>query len=241
MSARVGILSAIVMLAVIGLVTIERRSQVRLRAEVASLHQELYQLSRVSAENLRLSNVVAQARIAQAGANEQYQELLRLRSEVSRLRQEDQESNRVSQVQLYQNVSDQMRELAALRNDVRELGDEISSLREAIQEIYTDDSAPVSTERSTAQTSRSREEQAVPIRMINTRGPLFAEKLKRSAAAEDGETFQEVFGRYLQGNGVDLSNVVGLVYDDRTGRVIVRAPQATLDVIEKLTVALDAQ
>ena len=75
--------------------------------------------------------------------------------------------------------------------------------------------------------------------MIDTQGDAFAEKLKRSVAAQENETFQEVFSRFLQVNGIDVSNVAGFGYNERTGKVIVRAPQATLDQIEKLTVALD--
>ena len=63
--------------------------------------------------------------------------------------------------------------------------------------------------------------------------------LVHATAAQDSETFQEVFGRFLRNNGVDLSNVAGLVFDERTGRVIVRRPAPTLDTIEQLTVALD--
>jgi len=240
MSNRLGVLGVIVILVVIGLGIMERQSQSRMREQVESLHQELSHLSRVSADNQRLSNIVVQAKAAQANANEQFQELLRLRAELSRVRQEDQESNRVAQVKLLQGISDQLRELTSLRDEVKALGEEVSSLREAIQDSYADDSTPAAVERPTGQT-RASEEPVLPIRMINTRGPLFADKLKRVAAAQDNESFQEVFGRCLQSNGVDLSNVVGLVYDDRSGRVIARAPQATLDQIEKLIVALDAQ
>jgi DNA repair exonuclease SbcCD ATPase subunit len=233
---KVGMIGAVALVSIAGLATIQH--QLRLREENESLRQELAQVSRLSADSKRLSNLVAQAKVAQASANDQFQELLRLRREVSRLSQEREESNRVNQAKMVQSVSDQLRELSALRSQVSGLSEEISGLREAIQELYASSSTSSSEERSTEST-RSGEDRAMSVRIINTRGETFAEKLKRSAAAQEGETFQEVFGRFLQGRGIDLNNVAGLAFEERTGRVMVRATQATLDLIEKLTVALD--
>jgi hypothetical protein len=70
---------------------VQHRAQVRLQAENVSLRQRVDQMNLLSDENLRLSNLVAQASAGQPRAEDQMSELLRLRGEVGRLRQENQE------------------------------------------------------------------------------------------------------------------------------------------------------
>jgi hypothetical protein len=249
--SKLGILIVLALAGVAGLTVFEHRSEAQLQAENEALRSQIERMSKVSAENQRLSNLVAQAKVAQTAANDQFQELLKLRTDFGRLSQEKQDSNRVAQVKLAQNAADQVHELGGLREEVSSLTKEITKLRDEIRQLGSAAPAAVGTpveerasDSATAAAGQnnataSAPQQPVSIRMIDTHGESFADKLKRSVGAQDGDTFQEVFAKFLQSNGVDISPIVGLVYDDRTGRVIVRAPQPTLEQVERLTTALD--
>ncbi len=67
---------------------IQHRDQVKLRQSNQFLRQQMDQLSQLRIENERLSNLVAEAKSPQQLANDQFNELLRLRGEVGVLRQE---------------------------------------------------------------------------------------------------------------------------------------------------------
>ncbi len=241
-----GIFAVVAVLIIAGIAiaaTLQHQSEVELREENGALRKQVVQLPKLTAENQRLSNVVAQARAAVVGADERFQELLKLRAEVTRLTQENQ-SNRLAQAKLAQNSNDQsVHELTSLRTEITGLRQDISRLREDIRAVpaTASSASPAPAEQPTATQTPpvTTETQPLAIRTIETHGETFAEKLKRSVSAQQEETFAEVFGRFLQVNGVDLSTIAGLGYDERTGRVFVRAPQTTLDQIEKLTLALD--
>jgi len=227
-------------IALVGLVLVGLQHYSQLR-ENKQLQQEVGQLARVTAENQRLSNIVAAARITQAEANSQFQELLRLRNEVNRLRQENQASSLTNQVALAQ-ATDQLRQLRALEAEAirfRQATQEMESLRDELQQLRTAAVAAAQTETTAVAQAEESQDRALSVRMIRTQGDAFAEKLKRTVGAPEGQSFQEVFGRFLRMNGVEPSQLSRVFYDERTGRVIVRADQATLDQIEKLTVALD--
>ena len=66
---------------------IHHKAQVKLRVENESLRQQLNQQAELAAENERLSNLVAQAKVAPTLASDQSAELLRLRGEVTGWRQ----------------------------------------------------------------------------------------------------------------------------------------------------------
>ena len=232
------ILGAIVIAAIAIPAAIQHQFQARLSRENGLLEQRVAQMNRLSADNQRLSNLVAQAKAALASSDDQFQELLKLRAEVTRLTQANQELNRANQAKVAQSATDQLRELSALRKDVGGLSQVIGNLRDEMREFHAAAAIPPVAEKPAAQPATA-DEQPSPIRMIDTHGATFADKLKKSVGAQDGETFQEVFGRYLQINGVDTSSVAGLYFDERTGRVIARGPALTLDQIEKVTVALD--
>jgi hypothetical protein len=251
----VGILAAVAVLVLAIAVATQFRSESQLREESGALRQQLQQLSRVSADNHRLSNLVEQAKATQESANEQMQELLRLRAEVARLTQARQESNFVQQARLTQTAADQLRQMTALRDQMGQLSQDINKLRDDLHQSAAGaattaapapaESAPAARIAPAQATSTRRavaadDQQPLSIRMISTQSETFADKLKRSANAQEGETFPEVFGRFLQMNGVATDRIAGLVFDDRTGRVIVRAPAAILDVIERLTLQLDS-
>lgn len=75
----------ILLLAVVGGIGIaQRQGQAKLRLENESLQQQLAQLPRLRADNEQLSNRLAEAT---AGANTHMTELLKLRAEVTKLRQ----------------------------------------------------------------------------------------------------------------------------------------------------------
>lgn len=218
----------------------QHRENTRLHRENEGLRQDLGQVARLEMDNRRLSNTLTQATAAQANAKQQFQELLRLRSEINRLEQDKQDSNRVDQAALLEGMNEQLRELAALRTDLSGLRDEIGDLREDIRQMPEPAAGAAQTEeRPAEQGNRTRDQRQLTIRMIDTHLDSFPDKLKRSVAAQDSESFQEVFSRFLQANGVDVTTVAGLAFDERTGRIIVRAPQGTLDVIERLTTNLD--
>jgi len=70
---------------------LQHQAQLRLRAENGSLRHQVEQLDQMAIENERLSNLLDAANIAQSLPTEQMREILRLRGEVGRLRQERQQ------------------------------------------------------------------------------------------------------------------------------------------------------
>jgi len=80
---------AVVIAGMGALLLLSHLAQIKLREENQSLRQQADQLAELSAENARLSNLVANATGAQT--NTQLNELLRLRSEVGRLRKQTNE------------------------------------------------------------------------------------------------------------------------------------------------------
>jgi hypothetical protein len=212
-------------------------SIIQLRHENNELRHQAQQLVGVSVDNQRLSNSIAQLRLAQADARGQFQELIRVRAEVKRL--QSAQSNSVAQVR----SEEQQRELARLQAEVLRLSQQSDQLDELREEIRQMQEAALARQPeqavADAQPNESQQDQAMAMRMIRTQGETFADKLKRSVGAGDDEPFQAVFGRFLQVNGIQTNSIAASAYDSRTGRVIVRAPQSTLDQIERLTSALD--
>jgi hypothetical protein len=212
-------------------------SNARLRAENEALQQQALRVPLLAADNERLSNSLVQARIALEQTKDQVQEILRLRAELNRVRQQTDQSSSIAQM----SASDQGRELTRLRAEVKRLKEEnqqIDTMREEIRQLQAAASNPPAEERSTGQPDEV-EDVPMSLRIIRTQGDAFAEKLKRSVAARDDESFQEVFSRFLQVNGVQTNGVGAAVFDERTGRVIVRGTPAALEQIEKLTSGLD--
>jgi chromosome segregation ATPase len=235
---KLGIVSGVVLIGVVLFGVVQHHSEVK---ENNSLRKKVGELTRLAAENQRLSNIVAVARVTQSEANNQFQELFRLRNEVSRLRQETQDSNLTNQVVLAQ-ATDQLRQLRALQGEasrLRQATQEVENLREQIRELQAAAANAAQTDTGAVAQAEQTQDRELQIRMIRTQGEAFAEKLKRATAAQDNESFQEVFDRFLRMNGVDPSQLSRAFYDERTGRVIIRADQATLDRVERITVALD--
>jgi hypothetical protein len=233
---QLGIVTALIGASIAVPAIIHHQSQTRLRQENKTLRQQADQVVLLRAENQSLSNSVTQLRVAQVSANNQFQELIKLRAELNRLKQENQQSNLVAQAS-----KDQPSELARLREEVNRLKKEnleIEKLTAEIRQLRSAAASPPTEEKPTSQPAEG-EEQALALRVIRTQGNTFAEKLKQSVSAQDEETFQDVFGRFLQVNGVQTNTIAAAVYDERTGRIIVRAPPSTLDQVEKLTSALD--
>jgi len=73
------------------LFVMQRQAEGELRAQNQALRQQLEQSSQLAAENERLSNLVAQAAATQRLPDSQLSELLKLRGEVGRLRQQAKE------------------------------------------------------------------------------------------------------------------------------------------------------
>src|SRR6267378_7854009 len=95
MSLTSRIVSAVILVAAATLLVIQQQSIRRLRRDNQALEQQANQLTQLSAENERLSNLVTQATGAQLHAKEQESELLKLRGEVGRLRQADKDLDKV--------------------------------------------------------------------------------------------------------------------------------------------------
>jgi RNA polymerase sigma factor (sigma-70 family) len=94
---KLAVFGALLVGAVATPLVVQHQDQVRLRAENGSLRQQVDQLGQLTIENERLSNLVTQASNGQSLAEDQVSELLRLRGEVGRLRQENKEMDSLRQ------------------------------------------------------------------------------------------------------------------------------------------------
>jgi type II secretory pathway component GspD/PulD (secretin) len=217
---------------------IEHRAQRALLAENEALRHQAEQGLRLSVENRRLSDSLADSKRLSAEVKSQLQELLKLRAEVKGFPPPRGKSNLVAQVR----TNDPAGELASLRAEVarlRQENQELTAARDQMRQLQAAEGAAAqSTDAATNQPAQP-EEQQLSLRLIRTQGASFAEKLKRSVGARDDETFEDVFARFLQVNGIPASSVAAAAYDERTGRVILRGAPAALDQIETLTTALD--
>src|ERR1043165_624368 len=86
---NIGIITALALAGLATLVAIRHASQLKLREEIASLRRQAAQLPHLREEHQRLLNLVAQAAGAQPPSAGQLRELLGLRGETARLRQEN--------------------------------------------------------------------------------------------------------------------------------------------------------
>jgi RNA polymerase sigma factor (sigma-70 family) len=93
--AKLAILGAVLVIAAATPTLVQHQTQVQLRNENASLRQQVAQLTPLQAENDRLSSLLGQTGNDQQLPEDQARELLRLRGEVGRLRQENQEVARL--------------------------------------------------------------------------------------------------------------------------------------------------
>jgi RNA polymerase sigma factor (sigma-70 family) len=93
---KVGLIGALVVAGVATPLVIQNQSQSKLRAEYEQLRQQNTQLTEqmtpLASQNARLSNLIAQATENQVGQQSQSNEILKLRGEVARLRQDARES-----------------------------------------------------------------------------------------------------------------------------------------------------
>ena len=85
---KFGLIGVIVIAGAATPLAIQTQSQARLREENQTLRQQISQLAQAAVENERLSNLLVQAKSTDSLSQEQKSELLRLRGEVGRLRQE---------------------------------------------------------------------------------------------------------------------------------------------------------
>ena len=98
MTAKSAITALLIALFFLGAGTallLQHRSRVDLDRENQALRQRIEDMSRLAAENERLSNLVAQATSTQARRNGPSRELLRLRGEVGWLRRQSQEAEQL--------------------------------------------------------------------------------------------------------------------------------------------------
>ncbi len=234
---KTAILVALIAAGILVPAIMQRQAQLALRAENDTLRQQAQQALRLSVENRRLSNSLADTRRVGAELKEQLQEVFKLRAEVKRLQQQNRTTNALVQTATNNTPS----ELATLIAEVTRLRQETQDLqqwRDQLQQLQSEAAASPASDTATNQPAPALDQQ-LAIRLIRTQGPSFAEKLKQSVGAKEDDTFEDVFARFLQVNGIAPSTVSAAAYDERTGRVIIRAAPSTLDQIERLTAALD--
>ena len=94
---KAGILSALVIAVAAIFFMVEHQGRTELRQENQALRQQFNQLAQLTAENERLSNLVARAESAPKLQPEELSELLKLRSEVGQLRRNSAESEKLRQ------------------------------------------------------------------------------------------------------------------------------------------------
>jgi RNA polymerase sigma factor (sigma-70 family) len=87
---KAGVIAAIAVAGVATPLAVQRQTQVKLRQENQSLRQQVHQLAQSETENVRLSNLLAQANGSQL-SKEQLSELMKLRGEVGLLRRQTNE------------------------------------------------------------------------------------------------------------------------------------------------------
>jgi len=92
---KVGIVTALVVAGVATPLAIHERARRDLRAENAALHRQIDALAPLASENERLSNLLAQTASAPIAQTNPSSELLKLRGEVGRLRDENRELARL--------------------------------------------------------------------------------------------------------------------------------------------------
>ena len=85
---KLGVIGTIVVVGAAILLAMQHLSQAKLRAENDALRQQLEQSAQLAAENQRLSNLVAQAKSRRSLSDDHFSELLKLRGEVGRLREQ---------------------------------------------------------------------------------------------------------------------------------------------------------
>src|SRR5438552_6379814 len=88
---KIKTIAVVVLIAAGAFLLIEYQTQLKLRVENQSLRQQVERLAQLTTENDRLSNLVAQAKAAQASANQRQNELLKLRGEVALLHKQTNE------------------------------------------------------------------------------------------------------------------------------------------------------
>src|SRR5215831_6293873 len=84
-------MSALVVALLVAILALQHRNQTKLREENESLKAQVQQVDQLTADNQRLSNLVARATVdtsAGGKSNDASKEMLRLRGEVGRLKQE---------------------------------------------------------------------------------------------------------------------------------------------------------
>jgi hypothetical protein len=115
------IIGVILVSAVAALIITRQRSEIRqLQADIEFLREARDQVSNLASEDARLSDLIARISNPEASSNEPRRELLRLRGEVARLRQVNDEEQKLSE--------EKNKEIQKLRQQSREPG--IPSLRE---------------------------------------------------------------------------------------------------------------
>jgi len=88
---KTGVISAIIVASVVTPLVVQHQAQARLRDQDESLRQRADELAKLQANNEQLSKLVAQAKSPRPLTNDQLSELMRLRGEVGRLRNDARE------------------------------------------------------------------------------------------------------------------------------------------------------
>jgi hypothetical protein len=187
--------SALAVVAAATALIVQHRSQTRLREENRSFQRQVDHDAKLGEENQRLSNLVAQASGRQSLPQEQMRELLRLRGEVGRLRQENKEMKKfreeIRQTQLTPGVGAELRIARQKLSDLRDLyGDQhpdVQAQLRAIESLERSGTTPGETlELAKAKEELARMQVLYGDEHPDVRAQLRAiESLERSAAASE--------------------------------------------------------
>jgi DNA repair exonuclease SbcCD ATPase subunit len=91
-------IAAILSTALAALIITQQRSEItRLRTDIQSLREERDELSNLVSENARLLDLIRRIGRTEASSNEPPRQLLRLRGEVARLRQDNEQAYKLRQ------------------------------------------------------------------------------------------------------------------------------------------------
>ncbi len=86
--AKAGVAGALVIASVVAPLMVQHKAQARLRDQNEALREQTAQLAKLQADNVQLSKLLAAAKNSRSLSDDQFNELMRLRGEVGRLRTE---------------------------------------------------------------------------------------------------------------------------------------------------------
>ena len=180
---KLGIIGALVVVSVVTPLAIQDKTEMRLRGELNHLRQQLDEQTQLAEKNRPLPASHLQASVAN---NDEHNELLRLRAEVTRLRAQAQESAIHETDATRLNAQQNLTPAAQLRQRLKEMPERSIPELQLLDQKHWDDDA-----------SRQdlRTEEGVRQALAN---------LRRAAKVSAAYDFSDAIGKYLQASGGEL-------------------------------------